>query len=272
MPTPFYHLSLAQCILTQDIKNFNNESLLEHYGAFALGNTAPDVQVISRQARQDTHFFKLPLDQRAQYPWEVMNKRYSLLENQYGTSSEQVAFLLGYICHLQADYLWVQTIFHPLFGPHLDWGSFQERLYLHNVLRAYLDAQILPTLGSDLVAQMQAVTPDRWLPFIKDDHLMTWRDYLCEQLIPGATSQTVKVFASRQGLPTDDFNQLLSSESRMEAEVFSRVSHSQLATYYHQVVIQNQKLIESYTRKLGSSNSPTIENQEHTSSIIGRHP
>jgi hypothetical protein len=272
VPTPFYHLSIAQSILTQDIRLSNSQSILKHYGAFILGNTAPDVQIVSRQSRQDTHFFRLPLDRHAQYPWEVMFERYPQLENLREINSEQVAFLLGYMCHLQADFLWVQTIFHPLFGPQLDWGSFPERLYLHNVLRAYLDAQILPTLDSVLIAQMQAVIPNRWLPFIKDDHLIIWRDYLYEQLIPGAASRTVEVFASRQGLPTDDFNQLLSSESRMETEIFSRVPRSQLATYYHLIISQNQELIESYIKKLAMNSSSTIENQEHASSVIGRHP
>lgn len=272
VPTPFYHLSIAKSIVSQGSPLSINQLILKHYGAFVLGNTAPDVQVISGQSRQETHFFKLPLDPCAQYPWERMVECFPLLEAQCDLDSKQFVFLLGYMCHLQADFLWVKTIFHPLFGPHLGWANFKQRLYLHNVLRAYLDAQILPTLDSDLIVKMQLVSPNQWLPFVKDEHLLIWRDFLCEQLIPGAVSQTVEVFANRQGLPTEDFYQLLSSESRMEAEIFSRVSRSQLAAYYQLVIIQNQKLFESYFNQLGSINHAIIENHEQTSSVIGRLP
>lgn len=62
MPTPFYHLKSAEDFLSghylpKPLQLF----LMEQRAAFLFGNVAPDVQVISGQARSSTHFFELPI-------------------------------------------------------------------------------------------------------------------------------------------------------------------------------------------------------------------
>jgi hypothetical protein len=125
------------------------------------------------------------------------------------------------------------------------WGSLRERLYLHNVLRAYLDFQILPGLIKDLPSQyrMERLRPRSWLPFVQDMHLEQWRDYLCAQLKPGAAMQTVEVFAARQGIPVAQYYQLLNSEAIMEREVFSRLPYRALVEYWQRLVDQNVQLL-----------------------------
>ena len=73
-------------------------------------------------------------------------------------SDAQAAFLAGYICHLQADWLWVNQIFEPIFGHSCTWGDHPQRLYIHNVLRAYLDRLIL--------AELPAETGPAWPPHV----------------------------------------------------------------------------------------------------------
>jgi len=78
VPTPFYHLNIA-------------EELLEHLGlppaitdlintyrfTFLFGNVAPDVQVISGQTRESTHFYILPTKADDLPPWERMLNTFS---------------------------------------------------------------------------------------------------------------------------------------------------------------------------------------------------
>lgn len=62
MPTPFYHLSLAQEILDHpELPIAIKEVLDKDRCSFFFGKTAPDVQTISEQGRASTHFYKLPL-------------------------------------------------------------------------------------------------------------------------------------------------------------------------------------------------------------------
>ena len=252
MPTPFYHLSVAEELLGSGRLPARSQALLAaERGAFLFGNTAPDVQVISRQPRQDTHFFDLPLRSVRRTPWEQLFSMYPALRRADRLPPAQAAFLAGYLSHLQADWLWVKEIFVPVFGMRSPWGTFPQRLYLHNVLRAYLDRQILPGLTNGTCSSMRRAAPVDWLPFVGDEHLRQWRDLLVSQLHPEAPSQTVEVFAARQGIPPDEFYRVLDSEEAMEREVFARVPRQALDLYRQRLVEENISLLEMYLRSIG---------------------
>lgn len=219
--------------------------------AFLFGNTAPDVQVISRQARQDTHFFDLPLRSAARPPWEQLLVVHPNLGQADRLQPAQAAFLAGYLCHLQADWLWVKDIFVPVFGLRSPWGTFPQRLYLHNVLRAYLDRKILPELANGTCKSLAQATPAGWLPFVEDEHLRQWRDFLVGQLRPEAPIQTVEVFAARQGIPPGEFYRLLDSEDELERAIFARISRRSLDLYRKRLVDENINLLKKYLRSVG---------------------
>jgi hypothetical protein len=156
------------------------------------------------------------------------------------------AFIAGYICHLQADSIWVHQIFLPYFGPKVKWGDFRHRLNLHNVLRTYLDEKILDELPQETGDCLGNTDPADWLPFTRDRHLTAWRDLIAKQLHPGAKSHTVDVFASRGGISTDEFSDILHSEKRLEDEVFSIVPSEVLVEYRHKLLQENINLLSTY--------------------------
>ena len=60
MPTPFYHIVLAEEILDDRRLRTKFRSLLsDELSAFIFGNVAPDVQAVSNYSREDTHFFSI---------------------------------------------------------------------------------------------------------------------------------------------------------------------------------------------------------------------
>ena len=247
VPTPFYHLSLAQELsqhpgLPAELNCFLREQRCE----FLFGNTAPDVQVVAGLPREHTHFFSLPI--RADDPpaWEVLLTRYPQLADAGSLPPGKAAFVAGYLCHLQADWLWIKRIFAPVFGPRCDWSSFEQRLYYHNVLRAYLDRCILPGLEAGMDACLCRAKPDSWLPFVESRHLVEWRNFLSQQLLPGAASQTVEVFSSRQGISAPEYYALLGSQERMQKEVFEHISLEQVQSYRQAVLDENTRLITEY--------------------------
>ena len=247
MPTPFYHLSVAEQILDHEqAPGYLGDFLRRNRRAFLLGNTAPDVQVVSNQPRQATHFYDLPLKNHIHLPWDELWTAYPPLAHPANLPDAQAAFLAGYICHLQADWHWVKDIFIPVFGLHSKWSSFPQRMVLHNVLRAYLDRQILPILSNGLGYDLRRVELKGWLPFVEDRYLLQWRDDLAGQLHPGAATRTVEVFAERQHVSLEIFTHLLDSEDQMESEVFSHVSRATLEKYRNKIVALNLKLLENY--------------------------
>ena len=265
MPTPFYHLSLAEELLSHPNLPENISQFLQASRCgFLFGNTAPDVQVVSGQPRQDTHFFNLPIQTGDRSAWELLLSTHPHLAAAEHLPATHAAFLAGYLCHLQADWLWVKDIFAPVFGPHCSWGTFHQRLYYHNVLRAYLDLHILPELSPGMDACLCQVEPDGWLPFVQDRHLAEWRDLLFPQLHSGATPQTVEVFSSRQGISVPEYYALLESEERMQAEVFEHLPLSHVQSYRQRVVDDNIHLLSDYLAfSLHPINTPIEGNAFH---------
>jgi hypothetical protein len=244
MPTPFYHLSIAEEVrahpaLPEDLR----ARLGREWPAFLLGNTAPDVQVVSGQKREATHFFQVP-PQGETHPADRLLAEYPILADLAALSPARAAFLAGYRCHLAADFDWIRTLFLPIFGPRAGWETFPHRLYIHNILRTWLDEQVLPGLPGDIAACLAAAEPQGWLPFVQDRHLAQWRDYLQAQLLPGAASRTVEVFARRQGLSPEDFAALLGSEDRLEAEVFAHAPRQVLVEYRQRLLETSLQLVQ----------------------------
>jgi hypothetical protein len=258
VPTPFYHLSLAEELinhpcLPEKIKQFLQASRCE----FLFGNTAPDVQVVSGQPRQETHFFDLPIPAGSSPPWELFLSDHPHLAEAEELPKPQVAFLAGYLCHLLADWLWVKDIFAPIFGPRCAWGTFHQRLYYHNVLRTYLDLHILPELSPGIDTCLRQVEPNGWLPFVPDRYLVEWRDLIFPQLHSGAAPKTVEVFSSRQEIAAPEYYALLESEDRMQKEVFEHSPLRLVQSYRHRVLDDFICLLSDYLAfTLHQMNSP----------------
>lgn len=252
MPTPFYHLSIAQSLSEHpDLDPSFRSFLADNLGAFLLGNTAPDVQVVSGQERSATHFFSVPIPLGGVAPWIQMVAEYPLEIQPEKNAPQKAAFIAGYCCHLQADWFWVKDIFEPVFGPQQTWESFTRRLYLHNVLRSYLDEMVIASLPPAVVDALRTTIPQRWLPFIQDDFLVKWRDFISDQLQSREKIRTIEVFASRHGIDPAAFQEMVNSEERMDAEVFARVSRQQLDDYRMDLLSSNISLLVDY---LGETN------------------
>ena len=196
-------------------------------------------------------------------PWLVLKETYPLLGDVTRLGKAQAVFLAGYLCHLQADWIWVRDIFVPIFGKKSSWKTFHERLYLHNVLRSYLDTGILPSLtnGSGVGKELKHAGVANWLPFVEDRHLVGWRDFLADQLQPGAVIRTVEVFAERQGISPQAYYRLLSSEEHMEREVFAHLSRQDLDEYRQSVLNENIQLLSAYWmgNEIGRRAAPPVQ-------------
>ena len=245
MPTPFTHLATATQILAMpELAPDARPALQAHFPAFLLGNTAPDVQTISGQAREATHFFTVPLGD-ALPAGPQMLASYPALAVRSGLAPAQAAFICGYLAHLVFDQLWVRDLLEPFFGERPAWGTFRERLYLHNVLRAQVDADDLQRLGPAVGPQLKAAEPARWLPFVDDHHLRAWRDLIADQLSSGA-GRTVEVFAQRNRVDPQEFAALLASPEQMAARVFSHLPPGALAAYRARALAASAQIISIY--------------------------
>ena len=79
-------------------------------GAFFLGSTSPDIRVITRGARADTHFFDLD-HYEAQDSVKRMFSEHPNLRFQADMDTSAASFMAGYITHLVLDELF-RSIFY----------------------------------------------------------------------------------------------------------------------------------------------------------------
>jgi hypothetical protein len=249
MPTPVQHLVIAQRLLADSaLPGSLRQRLLAQRDAFLFGNTAPDVQTVSGQLREETHFFVIPWE-RVPVPHNALFTLYPALRHVRSLLADHAAFLAGYICHLWLDVLWVRDIYLNGFGPHAHWGAnLRERHLYHNILRTWCDLNDQPQLDGSIGSALAAANPIDWLPFTADRYLTQWRDLLAEQFQPGATIRTVEVFAGRGGVAQEEFHRVLASPDEMGQRIFAHASQEKIEKFYRDGYEQMAQLIVEYFR------------------------
>lgn len=243
------HLALAKETLHGDALPLAIRRLLiQQRGPFLLGHTAADVQTVSGQARRETHFYSIPrTNERPAY--EVLFAAHPRLARAERLPPAQAAFVAGYIAHLLLDELWLERIFQQYFVEQT-WGTRRERLFLHNVLRTWMDRQDQQRLSGTTVTTLREVKPQGWLRFVGDEHLRSWRDWLVEQLGPGHSVQTAEVFAQRMGISVAEVEAVLMSPRQMETRIFRHVPRGALQSFHDTGYTQSVGLITRYLRPM----------------------
>ncbi len=252
------HLALAEEILRGDaLPPAIRRLLIRQRSPFLLGHTAPDVQTVSGQTREETHFYTIPripllaspLPGEGSRPaYESLFAAHPVLARAEPLPPAQAAFIAGYIAHLLLDELWLDDIFRRYFLQ--DWGSLRERIFLHNVLRTWMDRQDQQRLNGSVAAALREAEPRGWLPFVSDQHLRAWRDWLVEQLGPGHSVRTAEVFAQRMSVSVTEVEAVLGSPQQMEERVFHHIPRAALRAFHDAGYARSVALISRYIGKL----------------------
>ena len=251
------HLARAEDIIRGDaLPPAIRRLLTQQRGPFLLGHTAPDVQTVSGQRRDETHFYSIPRtsDRPAH---EALFAAHPQLARAELLPPAQAAFVAGYIAHLLLDELWLDDVFLHYFWQ--DCGThraeprakvLRERIFPHNVLRTWMDRQDQQRLNGSVVTVLQGTEPQDWLPFVGDEHLQVWRDWLVGQIGPGGSVQTAEVFAQRMGVPVAEVEAVLRSPQQMEERVFRHIPRAALQSFHDTGYARSVALISEYIGKL----------------------
>jgi len=197
MPTPFQHLIYAKAVLEAPaLPEVLRASLNGAAGAFLLGNTAGDVQTLTGQRRVETHFYEIP-PATTPRAWEALLRAYPALSDPERLPREQAAFVSGYLLHLVWDERWAWDIFCPFYLYSDTWSDIHTFSVHHNALRVLMDREAEKALQAapEILAWLRQASPKGWLPFVPDEALTQWRDWIIAQLEAPETDQTAQVFA-----------------------------------------------------------------------------
>ncbi|MFQ5860967.1 MAG: zinc dependent phospholipase C family protein, partial [Dehalococcoidia bacterium] len=111
MPNLLAHIHIG----LQAVERLSFPFLERNLGSLLLGCTSPDIRIITKGKRDETHFAPLNI-QRVGEGVENLLRRYPRLRDARSLSEPTRAFLAGYISHLVADEVWVLEIYRPYFA------------------------------------------------------------------------------------------------------------------------------------------------------------
>src|SRR3990170_4100208 len=179
MPPIFLHMAMAR-----DVQVATGAALVgEQPGPFFLGATTPDIRVITRWDRQRTHFFDLSNFEEQSGVVGILGECPDLASP--GNLDEStVAFIAGYISHLEMDEAWIIDVYRPCFGERSPLkgdllANLLDRVLQHELdCREMADRAAAEEVQRDLLASAVEVA----VGFIDRDTLLQWREVSAERL------------------------------------------------------------------------------------------
>ncbi|HEY7295035.1 MAG TPA: zinc dependent phospholipase C family protein [Dehalococcoidia bacterium] len=136
MPPIFFHMAVAR-----DVRGgLNAPPIEEDRGAYYLGATTPDIRVLTRGDRRETHFFDLESLEHQDSVEEFL-KTYANLANADRLDAQTAAFVAGYITHLVLDESYIETMYRPHFGQLSALGGSEQANMMDRLLQYELDRQ-----------------------------------------------------------------------------------------------------------------------------------
>ena len=110
MPPIFLHMALARDIERQASLTLDGEE-----GAYLLGATTPDIRVLTRGDRRETHYFDLAQREHQDTVAAFLSAQRHLADAG-ALGAQAVAFVCGYITHLVLDERYIEQMYRLHFG------------------------------------------------------------------------------------------------------------------------------------------------------------
>ena len=245
MPTPFSHLKHAQCLLVDARLPADMRRLLQQQRpSFQLGCIIADARVTGGVGREVTHFYQLgqPISET---PWRVMLRRYPLLVQVRGAAHQ--AFLAGYVAHLALDEYWAENMVRSQFwGREWDISHRRDKLFALHLILTVMDERDQAELHAWQADSLAHCQPQAWLPFLHDDILRDWRDFVSRQIAPGGQSQTLPIFSRRLGCDVATVRGVLDDPQLLHARLWRHISPDLLADIEARAYAYARKQLASY--------------------------
>ena len=235
MPNPSAHIDLA----LDGARQLSHPVLQDHLGSFILGCTAPDVRVITKRDRGETHFVPLSNDIIGAGA-ESMFKSYPRLAGPSQLSGPTVAFIAGYLSHLIADEMWIVCMYRPYFGDGGVFGDDVEGNIMDRTLQLELDLRAaragrgLFDVREHLANAASGVEVD----FMPQETLVQWQKWLISRSEVQFSWERLRFMVRRQypDVGEDDsimrrVDRFISSLPQGLKQIFARVPSQDLEAY-----------------------------------------
>lgn len=191
-------LGLHTVVAKQIADRLGHDLLDRERGALYLGSTAPDIRVITRWDRRQTHFFDLDnFDEQSGV--QGLFRAYPDLAHAGGLSPATAAFVAGYLTHLVMDEAWITQVYRPFFGERSPMGGGPWANIMDRALQFALDqrGRSDDELVRHIVGELARDELSVQVGFIDQETLQRWHSLIREVLQQPLTWDRFGRIASR---------------------------------------------------------------------------
>lgn len=194
MPPLGLHMALAR----QVSESLPIADLSESSGEYLLGSTAPDIRVLTRWDREQTHFFDI-FNFDEQHSVAGLFQSHPQLADPALLNRPTRAFIAGYLTHLEADELWIIDVYRPYFGASSTLAGDSRANVLDRVLQYELEREVRLDAGFMETCRdaLAGASMDIETGFLERETLERWREVNLEVAQRPADWERFRQIASR---------------------------------------------------------------------------
>jgi hypothetical protein len=250
VPPLVFHMAFARAL--QD--RLHSRTLECETGAFLLGATTPDIRVLTRWDRHETHYFDFETYEHQDSPARFFASQPALAEAG-NLSPATAAFVAGYTTHLSLDERWITEIYRTFFGERSSLGGGLEAQVLDRLLQYELDRRKREDreLMDGICAALEDAESSVECGFIPGETLRRWRELAAEQTTYPGDYERLRYYSGRQlkawGVdPTEDeqFNRFVERVPELLHAALTHVTPERFDAFVEQSYEEAQRVIERY--------------------------
>jgi hypothetical protein len=248
MPALTVHTAIAKDVVDQ----IGDTVLEERRGALYLGATAPDIRVLTRWARERTHFFDLN-EFEEQSGLAGLFESNPALAKPANLSEETMSFVAGYITHLVMDEMWITNVYRPFFGERSELGGGVRANVMDRALQFSMDSDRRNDRDLMLHVMNEVATSDLDLEidFIDRDTLRQWHGFvvkLADQMPDWERYKSgIRRHLERTGADLgEDFEEMMMSLPDLVDDTIAYLSRERLEAYVEESRARCVEAVRAY--------------------------
>ncbi len=247
MPSLGSHMARARTIADQ----LRHPAIDADRGSYYFGSSAPDIRVITRRDRSETHFFDLD-DLAAQDSIEAMLDAHPQLRAVGGLDPGTLAFMAGYLTHLAMDEVYIETMYREFFGARSPMRDDKRAPVLDRALQFEMNRRDLEDeeVMSEIKTSLEVCRTANAVPFIPDDQLPRWREVVIDFASQGPTwdrfPRMMNIHLQRAGFSDEQIDDLSRNASDLVHESLSYVGEARVQEFLDLAMERSRERLREY--------------------------
>lgn len=221
-------------------------------GPYLLGATTPDIRVLTRQKRHETHYFDLDGPDHQDSVMAFLQTHEQLVDPAQ-LNDDTRSFVAGYISHLVMDEQYITGIYRPYFARYDELGgtiraNLMDRLLQFELDRTHGDD---PEVVENLVDALSCTVEGIECGFVDHETLDRWRNVALDVAQKGMDWERMRSMASNylkfSGIREEpELGEFLDSIPTLLDETIAHVTDAEISGFIDRSSTAATKAIERY--------------------------